>query len=321
MTDYCVYAHINKLNGKIYIGITNNIQKRWGISQYKYCPILYKALKKYGWDNFIHLVIIDNITKAVACECEKALIAKYQTTNPNNGYNLTEGGTGGATRFGENHPLSKKVYRYDLDGNYLDEWINAQYASRVLNIQVTNIHQCARGEVGQAGQYQWSYEYYDVIEKYEGHWGHSNKKEYPRVYQISLSGELVKIYDDIHVMEGYSKKQIDKIRECCTRKRKTAYGYLWLFEDDYLDGMVSQLIAARSQKRDSKLKKQICVYNLNGELIDIFKSKDEASIFTGIKPGTIQHMSKGYDGCHRSGDYLFYYYDDTNGNDVDHWLK
>ena len=63
LKDYCVYAHINKHNKKMYIGITKNIDKRWIPSAYKLSPFFNKAIKKYGWDGFNHIILIDNITK------------------------------------------------------------------------------------------------------------------------------------------------------------------------------------------------------------------------------------------------------------------
>ena len=63
LNNYCVYAHINQQNGKIYIGITKDIAKRWIPSAYKFSPFFNKAIKKYGWDNFDHIILINNITK------------------------------------------------------------------------------------------------------------------------------------------------------------------------------------------------------------------------------------------------------------------
>ena len=59
---YCIYIHINKINNKVYIGQSHNIQKRWMPSNYKGCTKFYNAIKKYGWDNFQHKILIDNLT-------------------------------------------------------------------------------------------------------------------------------------------------------------------------------------------------------------------------------------------------------------------
>ena len=48
--SYFIYAHITP-SGKIYIGQTNNIKRRWQPSQYKYCSYFEKAIQKYGWDH------------------------------------------------------------------------------------------------------------------------------------------------------------------------------------------------------------------------------------------------------------------------------
>ena len=92
---YTVYQHKNKLNGKMYFGITSRSPKeRWGNdgSGYKSTPHFYSAIQKYGWDNFEHNILYENITKEDACNIEKELIKKYKTQNREFGYNILEGG-------------------------------------------------------------------------------------------------------------------------------------------------------------------------------------------------------------------------------------
>lgn len=92
---YCVYCHTNKINNKKYIGITSQKpEERWGTNGNKYysTPHFYSAIQKYGWDNFTHEILYDNLTKEEACVLEKQLIKEYDTQNRNKGYNILEGG-------------------------------------------------------------------------------------------------------------------------------------------------------------------------------------------------------------------------------------
>lgn len=93
--NYCVYMHENKLNGKKYIGQTYNIKERWRCNGKNYFASIkfFNALKKYGWDNFNHIIIKDKLYRDEADSLEKELIEKYDTIN--NGYNLKEGGSRG----------------------------------------------------------------------------------------------------------------------------------------------------------------------------------------------------------------------------------
>jgi len=94
--DYCVYAHITP-NGKIYIGITGmRVHERWNHGKgYAKCPYFGKAIVKYGWDNIKHIILIEHISREMAGECEKYLIDKYKTNDPQYGYNNTPGGDKG----------------------------------------------------------------------------------------------------------------------------------------------------------------------------------------------------------------------------------
>jgi group I intron endonuclease len=99
--DFCVYKITNLVNGKIYIGKTNNVDKRW----YEHLRVsktqeqtfyIYRSIKKYGSENFTIVVIDNNLIEQEAFEREKFWIRELNSNNPNIGMNLTEGGEGPA---------------------------------------------------------------------------------------------------------------------------------------------------------------------------------------------------------------------------------
>lgn len=90
---YCIYMHKNKINDKVYIGMTSRKpEQRWlNGNGYKRQPKFFNAILKYGWDNFEHIILEDNIpTEKIALEKETFYIKKYNSVL--NGYNVTEAG-------------------------------------------------------------------------------------------------------------------------------------------------------------------------------------------------------------------------------------
>ena len=79
--DYKIYVHVNKVNGKIYIGQTKseNLNRRWNTdgSGYKTNTHFWNAIQKYGWDNFNHVVLIEDLSLEEANLIEEELIKKY----------------------------------------------------------------------------------------------------------------------------------------------------------------------------------------------------------------------------------------------------
>lgn len=93
---WTVYIHLFP-NGKRYVGITSQSppENRWcGGSGYSRQPLVGKAIKKYGWENIQHIIVIQTENKEEAFYAEKWLIATYHTNDVEYGYNLTSGGEG-----------------------------------------------------------------------------------------------------------------------------------------------------------------------------------------------------------------------------------
>lgn len=102
MGTWTVYQHVNKTNGKVYIGITckDPPSERWrGSGQgynIKYQPKFARAIQKYGWENFQHIILYTGLTHKEAVEKEIQLIREQDSIN--NGYNTTQGGEGSLGR-------------------------------------------------------------------------------------------------------------------------------------------------------------------------------------------------------------------------------
>lgn len=58
---------------------------------------------------------------------------------------------------GKDHPSSKPVLQFTLDGEFLREWENAIEAGKALNIRGASIQRCARGDRKTAFGYKWEY--------------------------------------------------------------------------------------------------------------------------------------------------------------------
>lgn len=89
---YIVYKHTNKVNKKVYIGITKNtLKKRWQ-GGYGNNPHFSNAIRQYGKENFVSEIIEEGLTKSQAEEKERYYISLYDSTNPDKGYNIEKGG-------------------------------------------------------------------------------------------------------------------------------------------------------------------------------------------------------------------------------------
>jgi group I intron endonuclease len=95
MSKICGIYKITSPTGKIYIGQSVDIKSRW--SRHKWLSlrccstILYKSIRKYGFDNHT-FEIIKECKKSELNKLERAYIEKYDTFESNHGMNLTKGG-------------------------------------------------------------------------------------------------------------------------------------------------------------------------------------------------------------------------------------
>lgn len=170
---YCVYCHQNKINGKRYIGQTisqENPCQRWGSNgkNYARCYAFYNAIKKYGWDNFDHYVIQDNLTKEQANELEILNIAFYNTTDRRFGYNISSGGSDGHTVSEEGkQKISKSMSNRMIGNSYTTNyvWVNKDNVER--RVPISQIYEFTKMgfEFGRTTTHKVSDQHKDYLKK------------------------------------------------------------------------------------------------------------------------------------------------------------
>lgn len=122
-----IYIHKNKTNEKVYVGQTNDVSKRWAGqgTHYMSCPKFWKAICKYGWDGFDHIILEENLTIEEANQKEAEYIKIFDSIN--NGYNIAAGGAN-----------AEKPY---LSEYMKEKWKEPEYrAKKIASLSGENSH-------------------------------------------------------------------------------------------------------------------------------------------------------------------------------------
>ena len=154
---YFIYLINNLVNGKVYIGSSTEsrgIYQRWKEhvknSKYKegysYNYPLYKAMRKYGIENFIYEVIEDNIPSIELREEREAYyINYYNSICETYGYNQTLDTRCPLADKRIKEKVATKLYAINIDTLEEEYFDSICDAARICNIERRSIQQCISG--------------------------------------------------------------------------------------------------------------------------------------------------------------------------------
>ena len=215
-----IYKIENLINGKIYIGQSIDIQRRF--QEHKRdtdnCRI-HQALRKYGIENF-SFEIVEECELSQLDAKEKYWIKYFDSFN--NGYNATIGGNQDINPAIE--ACKKKVFQYNFDLQLINTYNGVREASRQTGIHSSSIGECCRHILQQAGGYIFRYENDPPTIKPKLH-----KKA---VIQLTLNNEPIQQFESIKQASIQTHTDRTSISEVCKGKRKTANGYRWRFANE-----------------------------------------------------------------------------------------
>lgn len=113
-----VYKITNTVNGKVYVGQTRgDVNVRWhqhisdAKGNRKGCPVLYRAILKYGIDSFVVTPMYIASIQDELDYLEQVAIAQFKSLNPLYGYNLRSGGARGTFNAASRSKMSKSASR------------------------------------------------------------------------------------------------------------------------------------------------------------------------------------------------------------------
>lgn len=221
--EYVVYMHTSPSN-KRYIGITSqNPERRWRKNGYGYKDHLYfwRAIQKYGWDNFKHDILFTGLTKDEAEQKEVELIAYYHSNNVNFGYNMSIGGESGSKGYKYTDEQKKRmsdVHKGERNGMYGKHHTE----DSIEKVRVKHL----RENLSSDTIYKMS-----IAKKGKKRNPESIKKQVEAISNKVICIETSVVYNG--TKEAGKLNNIDPscIAKVCRGERKTAGGFHWRYGD------------------------------------------------------------------------------------------
>ena len=218
-----IYKIQNQINGKVYIGKSVSIESRWKEHQAVYNKpgrnydfIIYRAMRKYGLENFSFEIIetFDKVDKEVMNNREIYWISYYNSYH--NGYNMTLGGEGRAT------------LEFDLE-DFVKIYNQTKSLAKTASILGCGID-TVRERLKLASVKTLSYG--NTLEQ-------GSRILRRAIQQYSKSGEVLRRFQTIteaanfiiqeNLTCGTQHSVEGAINKCACGKTKTSYGFIWKY--------------------------------------------------------------------------------------------
>lgn len=217
MNNYTLYVHVNKTNGKRYVGITSQKPTyRWcGGAGYKAQSRFYNAIRHYGWDGFDHVILAEGLSKEEAQRLEQETIREYRSNEERYGYNKDNGGT--INRMSE----ETKAHLREINlGRHHTEEEKAKMSAALMG----------KSRQWLTGRKQTP----ETIKKRADAQRGAKNHNAAAVCQYDLSGNFIARYGSVRdagnaigITTG-----TNHISDVCIGRRKTAYGYRWKYDKE-----------------------------------------------------------------------------------------
>ena len=236
MDGYTVYKHTTPSN-KVYIGITKqNAKQRWCNGKgYNHSPHFLLAIKKYGWNNILHEVLFEGLTKEEAEAKERDLISEYRATDRRFGYNCDTGGNVNKSHSEE----TRKKMSESQKGHKMGENARKLQSERMKGTAFAAGHKVseeARKRISEkhkglaAGEKNYFYGKHFIGEKHP----HAIA-----VDKLTLDGKFLESRNCAKdFSDEFGAVNASHIIDVCRGKRKSAFGFKWRYKEEDNRGMV-----------------------------------------------------------------------------------
>lgn len=264
VSNFTVYMHVNKINHKVYVGITQRDPKlRWLSGHgYSHNGHFNSAIKKYKWENFEHIIFAEGCTKEEACRIEQLLIKLYNTNDRKYGYNMSAGGEFGGLgvkRSAESRmrmSIAAKL-RSPVSRDTIEKIRKANTGKKRSKEVREKISKAQQGRIGSP----WSENMHKLMDK--------------PVVQYDKNGLFVAQYNSLSEASKKTAVAMQNISSCCRGLYHSAGEFMWRYKETenfplHIDPFVNQCFVAVRQ------------YDLDGNFVAEYETSKEAERQTGI---------------------------------------
>ncbi len=233
---YTVYKHTSP-NGKIYIGITSQklYQRFQNGNGYRGSTRFEGAIKKYGWKNIKHEVLLDGLTKEEAEQKEIELISLYKSNDRRYGYNIANGGNTVGTLSEE---TKQKLAKVQLGRTAsIEARQKMSYSHKRENLSEETIQKMRSSHKGKklsaetkakiGSRHKGKKNSSKVIDRMIN----AKKSKCKPFLQFTKDGQFVREWDSLSSYERETGKNKRHIGRCLKGEVETAYGFVWKYKE------------------------------------------------------------------------------------------
>lgn len=225
---YKIYKHTFP-NGKCYVGLTRTrLTRRWGNGNgYKTCPLVDRAIKKYGWENVKHNILRECETKEMAEIWERFYIAWFKSNDPKYGYNILRGGdvsTNDAT----------DEMRYKLGNGQRGKHHTEEQKKKISDgVKKAFSRPESNGCIGKKASEETKRK---MSEAHKGKTMSTESGLSKPVIQLTMDGDFVARYACARDAYRAGFGHYVVIGKCCKHKAEHSGGYRWVYESEHNAG-------------------------------------------------------------------------------------
>lgn len=244
-----IYCIKNKINNKVYIGQSKHVNVRLNQHKNKLKSNKHKntylqySFNKYNIDNF-EFILLEECDEKYLSERETHYIKLNQSFKRNKGYNLTEDTSrhvyktrkligiknkevlerGRQTMINN----ARKVYQYDLNGNFIKEWLSCKEISKFYKASIGNFNNYLNNFTTSKSlfksMWRWSDNNTSNISKYK-------KGHISRNIDVYWYDEFYKSYTSAIEASKDLKFSKDSIRRVMIGEKKDYNGFTFKYKD------------------------------------------------------------------------------------------
>jgi group I intron endonuclease len=237
MESWCLYKHTSP-SGKVYIGISKNVNIRWsgnGCRYLIYNSIFGKAILKYGWNNIKHEVLISGLSRDKANELEIKFIRYYKSLGIS--YNITDGGEGTTNRIlSEETKAKMRASARGWSREAIEASIAARKGTNYYKESIQKAHNAWRGSHhSEATKRKLSNmaKGRDMSKAIEANrraiYDRGKGKRKP-IIQYDLDGNALREFPSATDAMLFLNKNSKSISNCLAGRSSSAFGYKWKYK-------------------------------------------------------------------------------------------